>query len=135
MRRCPRAFHQSRRWQGHNGSLHRLLLLTVADGSSRSGLLADEPPGWRVARNLTLASDFYPSGSNCFWPLIESREQNMAKRSAKRSTKRRTKRRTRRYSPSAGADVENEMHRYKRGTARSGPGGKAGRVKSRKQAV
>jgi hypothetical protein len=42
------------------------------------------------------------------------------------------KRRTRRYSRSAGTDVENEMRRYKRGTARSGRGG---RVKSRKQAV
>ena len=49
--------------------------------------------------------------------------------------KRRTKRKTRRYSRSAGADVEKEMHRYKRGTARSGPGGRGGRVKSRKQAV
>jgi hypothetical protein len=49
--------------------------------------------------------------------------------------KRRTKRKTRRYSRSAGADVEKEMHRYKRGTARSGPGGKGGRVKSRKQAI
>ena len=41
----------------------------------------------------------------------------------------------RRYSRSASRDVENEMHRYKRGTARSGPSGKAGRVKSRKQAI
>jgi hypothetical protein len=41
----------------------------------------------------------------------------------------------RRYSRSAGDDVESEMKRYKRGTARSGPGGKAGRVKSRKQAI
>jgi hypothetical protein len=45
------------------------------------------------------------------------------------------KRRTRRYSRSAGSDVKNEMHRYKRGTAKSGRGGKAGRVKSRKQAI
>ena len=45
------------------------------------------------------------------------------------------KRRTRRYSRSAGTDVENEMRRYERGTARSGRGGKGGRVKSRKQAV
>ena len=36
---------------------------------------------------------------------------------------------------SASRDVEKEMRRYKRGTARSGPGGKAGRVKSRKQAI
>ena len=45
------------------------------------------------------------------------------------------KRRARKYSRSTGTDVKNEMHRYKRGTARSGPGGKGGRVKSRKQAV
>jgi hypothetical protein len=38
----------------------------------------------------------------------------------------------RKYSKSAGKDVENEMHRYKRGTAKSGKGGK---VKSRKQAI
>jgi hypothetical protein len=41
----------------------------------------------------------------------------------------------RKYSRSAGRDVKNEMHRYKRRTAKSGPGGKGGRVKSRKQAI
>ena len=41
----------------------------------------------------------------------------------------------RKYSRGAGADVRNEMHRYKRGTAKSGPGGKGGKVKSRKQAI
>jgi hypothetical protein len=41
----------------------------------------------------------------------------------------------RRYARSAGKDVESEMHRYKRGTAKSGPGGKGGKVKSRKQAI
>ena len=41
----------------------------------------------------------------------------------------------RKYSKSASRDVENEMHRYKKGTAKSGPGGKAGKVKSRKQAI
>lgn len=45
------------------------------------------------------------------------------------------KKRARRYSKSAGKDVESEMRRYKRGTAKSGPGGKGGKVKSRKQAV
>jgi len=45
------------------------------------------------------------------------------------------KKRKRKYSRSAGRDVKNEMHRYKRGTAKSGKGGKGGRVKSRKQAV
>jgi hypothetical protein len=39
------------------------------------------------------------------------------------------------HSRSAGTDVKNEMHRYKRGTAKSGPGGKGGKVKSRKQAI
>jgi uncharacterized protein DUF6496 len=39
------------------------------------------------------------------------------------------------YAPSASKDVKSEMHRYKRGTAKSGPGGKAGKVKSRKQAI
>jgi hypothetical protein len=45
------------------------------------------------------------------------------------------KRRKRRYSRGAGTEVKREMHRYKRGTARSGRGGRAGRVKSRKQAI
>jgi Family of unknown function (DUF6496) len=45
------------------------------------------------------------------------------------------KKRKRKYSRSSGKDVESEMHRYKRGTARSGRGGKGGKVKSRKQAI
>jgi Family of unknown function (DUF6496) len=40
--------------------------------------------------------------------------------------------RKRRYSLSASKDVESEMRRFNRGTARSGRGGK---VKSRKQAI
>jgi hypothetical protein len=43
--------------------------------------------------------------------------------------------RKRKYSPGAGKDVKSEMHRFKRGTARSGPGGKGGKVKSRQQAI
>jgi uncharacterized protein DUF6496 len=41
----------------------------------------------------------------------------------------------RKYSRSSGTDVKSEMHRYKRGKAKSGPGGKGGKVKSRKQAI
>jgi hypothetical protein len=41
----------------------------------------------------------------------------------------------RKYSPGVGKDVEREMRAYNRGTARSGPGGKGGKVKSRKQAI
>jgi hypothetical protein len=33
------------------------------------------------------------------------------------------------------SEVKSEMHRYKRGKAKSGPGGKGGSVKSRKQAI
>jgi Family of unknown function (DUF6496) len=50
------------------------------------------------------------------------------------SMARKTKKK-RRYSKSAGRDVKNEMHRYKKGTARSGRRGKGGKVKSRKQAI
>jgi hypothetical protein len=58
-------------------------------------------------------------------PAVErqAEEQKMAK-AAKRK-----------YARSASKDVKSEMHRYKRGTARSGPGGKGGKVKSRKQAI
>ncbi len=45
------------------------------------------------------------------------------------------KKRKRKYGPGVGQDVEREMRRFKRGTAKSGPGGKAGKVKSRKQAI
>jgi hypothetical protein len=41
----------------------------------------------------------------------------------------------RRYSRGAGKEVEREMHRYKRGKARSGRAGRGGKVKSRKQAI
>ena len=45
------------------------------------------------------------------------------------------KRGKRKYSRGASKEVKNEMHRYKRGTAKSGRGGKGGKVKSRKQAI
>lgn len=41
----------------------------------------------------------------------------------------------RKYSKSASKDVAREMHAFKRGTLKSGPGGKGGKVKSRKQAI
>jgi hypothetical protein len=41
----------------------------------------------------------------------------------------------RRYGPAASKTVESAMRRRKRGTLKSGPGGKGGRVKSRKQAI
>lgn len=53
-----------------------------------------------------------------------NREFVMAKKAKKRK-----------YSKSASRDVKSELHRYKEGTAKSGRGGKAGKVKSRKQAI
>ena len=44
-------------------------------------------------------------------------------------------RRKRKYSRGASKDVESEMRRYNRGTARSGKGGKGGKVKNREQAI
>lgn len=41
----------------------------------------------------------------------------------------------RKYSGSASKDVEREVRAYKKGTLRSGKGGKGGKVKSRKQAI
>jgi len=55
----------------------------------------------------------------------------MAKK--KRTNSRSAGKRT--YSRSAGKDVEQEMHDFKRGKAKSGPGGKGGKVRSRKQAI
>jgi hypothetical protein len=39
------------------------------------------------------------------------------------------------YGKAAGESVKSAMHREKRGTLRSGKGGKGGRVTSRKQAI
>jgi hypothetical protein len=41
----------------------------------------------------------------------------------------------RKYGDAASRSVSSAMRRRKRGTLRSGPGGKGGRVKSRKQAI
>jgi hypothetical protein len=51
----------------------------------------------------------------------------------KKSTGR--KKSSRKYSPAASETVHQEMKAYQEGTARSGPGGKGGKVKSRKQAI
>jgi hypothetical protein len=39
------------------------------------------------------------------------------------------------YGKASGKSVENALHREKRGTLRSGKGGKGGKVTSRKQAI
>ena len=45
------------------------------------------------------------------------------------------KKSTRKYGKAAGKTVESAMRRRKRGTLKSGKGGKGGTVKSRKQAI
>ena len=47
----------------------------------------------------------------------------------------RKEKKKRRYPKSSSNDVKNEMRRYKKGKAKSGRGGKGGKVKSRKQAI
>jgi hypothetical protein len=41
----------------------------------------------------------------------------------------------RKYGQAAGKSVKSAMHRKKKGTLKSGPGGKGGTVTSRKQAI
>ena len=41
----------------------------------------------------------------------------------------------RKYSKAASKKVEKALHERKKGTLKSGPGGKGGKVKSRKQAI
>jgi hypothetical protein len=53
----------------------------------------------------------------------------------KRSTSSRKKSGGRKYGKAAGKSVESAMRREKKGTLRSGKGGKGGVVKSRKQAI
>ena len=54
------------------------------------------------------------------------------KKSAKKKSR---KSGTRKYGPAAGKSVESAMRREKRGTLKSGKGGKGGTVTSRKQAI
>jgi hypothetical protein len=53
---------------------------------------------------------------------------------ARKSTKKKTSS-SRRYGKAASKRVASAMRRRKKGTLRSGPGGKGGKVKSRKQAI
>jgi hypothetical protein len=60
--------------------------------------------------------------------LIQPNQREEHAVAAKRSRKRK-------YSRGASKDVESAMRRRKRGSLRSGKGGKGGKVKSRKQAI
>jgi hypothetical protein len=62
-------------------------------------------------------------------PRVPDQEDQMAKKRGRKKSGRR------KYSRGAGTEVEREMRRYKRGSAKSGRGGRGGKVKSRKQAI
>ena len=55
----------------------------------------------------------------------------MAKSAGKKSSRKVAKK----SSSGGSSEVKNEMRRYKKGTAKTGPDGKGGKVKSRKQAI
>ena len=59
---------------------------------------------------------------------MATRKKSTRKKSTRKST-------SRRYGKSAGKRVESAMRRRKKGTLRSGKGGRGGKVKSRKQAI
>jgi hypothetical protein len=63
---------------------------------------------------------------------LKSSTQEKSMPAKKRSSKKSSKRR---YGKSASKSVKSAMHRKKKGTLRSGKGGKGGKVKSRKQAI
>jgi hypothetical protein len=67
--------------------------------------------------------------------LVEQLARNAVRNWSDRKEEAMARKRKRRYSRGAGEEVKNEMHRYKRGKAKSGRGGKGGKVKSRKQAI
>jgi len=54
---------------------------------------------------------------------------------AKKSSGRKRSSGGRKYGKAAGKSVKSAMHRKKKGTLKSGKGGKGGKVKSRKQAI
>src|SRR5436190_23915319 len=62
-------------------------------------------------------------------PLRGGRKQMAAKKGSRRKSG------GRKYGKAAGKTVASAMRRKKRGTLRSGKGGKGGKVKSRKQAI
>lgn len=57
------------------------------------------------------------------------------KKSSRSTSHKSTRKKSNRYGEAASRSVERAMRRRKKGTLRSGKGGKGGKVKSRKQAI
>lgn len=68
-------------------------------------------------------------------PLAQTREPRRGLSRSQKAAKPKKEKDMAKYSESAGDDVERAMHKRKKGTLKSGPGGKGGTVKSRKQAI
>ena len=114
-----------------------------ADGRARaralnalSFSLSGTPPRWKNASHISVralslrriqdgAKDQLCQPLEPLNPLILLRRSNMAQRKSG----------GRKYGKAAGKTVASAMRRKKKGTLTSGPGGKGGTVKSRKQAI
>jgi hypothetical protein len=68
----------------------------------------------------------------CFSMRLTNKGGTMATKKRSSSKKKSS---GRKYGKAAGKSVESAMHRKKKGTLKSGKGGKGGTVKSRKQAI
>lgn len=64
-----------------------------------------------------------------------SNTNNSSNRARTSNKKKKSSASSRKYGPAASKTVEKEMHEFKRGRAKSGPGGKGGKVQSREQAI
>ena len=71
--------------------------------------------------------------AGCLQPLVFGKSSELVLGRKDMATKKKSTRR--KYGKSAGKTVASAMRRKKRGTLRSGKGGKGGKVKSRKQAI
>jgi hypothetical protein len=99
----------------------RFVLLEPRCGRAVERLLLKGSQWPRITDEENKANGRGPT-TYCRWQRSNIRRKDMAKKKRK-------------YSKASGTEVENEMRRYKKGTAKSGRGGKGGKVKSRKQAI
>jgi hypothetical protein len=82
-----------------------------------------------AATRFGLTNPHHPGSSSRTFLSVAKSKQKEGNTAARRSGSRR------RYGKGAGKTVASAMRRRKRGTLRSGKGGKGGRVTSRKQAI
>jgi Family of unknown function (DUF6496) len=114
-----------------NGALNRASIALspwpVAKANARPWMPAPAPQGWRFFDfRLSVMTQDHDYG-NCLISrllVVACSHQELLMATKKRK-----------YSRTSQSEVRNEMHRYKKGVAKSGKSGKGGKVKSRKQAI